>query len=453
MAKKTLKNKTTLTLKKVNTRKNRNTLKNRNIRKNRITGGANCPKIGFSQHIGECWHDGLSTALLYSDGLSEYHQKIFDDPHFDIEKIISTAREKSDKRLLPINIDDKDYDKFERLAKDYIESLYKRYMNDKLPTSKQLIKESSKKPLISPEKSWASAVKTRVRSNSTSMSLSCVESLFEIANINSLLPIKYTEQMHGGNPIHTYETIATVNYFLTSYNNHQYVEMSVFDIRLLIGTIGEILDFLKSTRQKIKTSHAVLLSLQSQSSFDAHLVSLITCEGKNYFYDDNGVYDSNYKLSAEFDWRPQLCTLFDKIITDFENIKKTGTDDDFEEKIKEYLESFNMMSILKQLNLEGVIGRFYLDYSFLNIYILELKNITDKFSQLQFFYNFKSIVSIYDNQRMLDFVNGYLLKIENKYDKVIEYFEMIASFNAERNIKNRKLFDVLYDFIKKISRK
>ncbi len=38
--------------------------------KNNLKGGAceKCPIWGFQQHIGECWHDSLSTIMLFSDG-------------------------------------------------------------------------------------------------------------------------------------------------------------------------------------------------------------------------------------------------------------------------------------------------------------------------------------------------------------------------------------------------
>ena len=44
----------------------------------KMNGGVvQCPKIGFHQHEGECWHDALSTSLLFTDGISEDIQELF----------------------------------------------------------------------------------------------------------------------------------------------------------------------------------------------------------------------------------------------------------------------------------------------------------------------------------------------------------------------------------------
>ena len=35
--------------------------------KNELIGGANCPQVGFHQHISECLHDSFLMIVLYSD--------------------------------------------------------------------------------------------------------------------------------------------------------------------------------------------------------------------------------------------------------------------------------------------------------------------------------------------------------------------------------------------------
>ena len=71
--------------------------------KNNLTGGANCPQIGYSQHFGECWHDALSTSLLYSDIISDDIQELF-NTNTNIHSIIDRIN-KSKAYLIPINID------------------------------------------------------------------------------------------------------------------------------------------------------------------------------------------------------------------------------------------------------------------------------------------------------------------------------------------------------------
>lgn len=438
MTRKTLNNKTFVTLKKVSTmiKKKRNTKKYRNtkkiirnmkIRKNKITGGANCPRIGYSQHLGECWHDGISTALLYSDVLSEHHQKIFDDPEFNLESIITTAREKSDKRLLPLNIEDKDYDKFETLSRGYINSLYERYMNDKLPTASELMKISSKKNSTMSTKKWSDVTRTRTRRGSISMSLSCVENLFGITNINNIHPRKYEYTSHGGNTTTYYESLATVNYFLTSYKNNKYIDMSVFNIKeLKKGTYAEIISKLKSTKDKINRSHAVLLNLKIMGDeMKGHIISLLTCNGENYVYDDNNGIHSSYDsgnelwLSEKFDWKTNLTALFDKLIKEFEATK--SSDIDFSEQQLKIFNNFDTKNIRQQLG--ALIGKYYLtSLSFLSINILELKDVKDDFLQLQIMYNNPEIIFTFNNQKIIAFVDEYLLKIKDKYDGLIKYF-------------------------------
>jgi hypothetical protein len=109
--------------------------------KNELSGGANCPRIGFSQHIGECWNDSFSMIMLYSDNLSEPIQQLFDndflwngkyDPNELWFEYINDFEH--NKHLLPPNIETReDFNKFLIEGKLYIEHLFNRYHNDKKP--------------------------------------------------------------------------------------------------------------------------------------------------------------------------------------------------------------------------------------------------------------------------------------------------------------------------------
>ncbi len=117
-----------------------------------LKGGANCPRLGFNQYSGQCWNDSFQMIILYSNGISEPIQKIFDDPVFqeinhdgtlefnppkDWLEYIKNYQQ--NKHLLPINIEtdnDKDCKRFINEGYNYISRLYKRYHNDKKAISK-----------------------------------------------------------------------------------------------------------------------------------------------------------------------------------------------------------------------------------------------------------------------------------------------------------------------------
>ena len=113
-------------------------------------GDVNCPKIGFHQHKGECWHDALSTILLYNDGISENVQNIFDVSNENESKLIINNKPFSEldisgneipQDLLPINFDLDNTDDKKKLieyAKEYIKYLSGRYINEKKKTQLEL---------------------------------------------------------------------------------------------------------------------------------------------------------------------------------------------------------------------------------------------------------------------------------------------------------------------------
>jgi hypothetical protein len=276
--------------------------------KKSLKGGANCPKVGFFQHIGECWHDAFSMVLLYSDGLSEHIQNVFDN-NFNVDECIEYAKQNSDRCLLPKNIKAKDYDKFIYHARQYISELYSRYMNDKKDFLEDLVLASN--PPID---------FSRARRNSITETLVCTKSIMDIRNINIKPEFKrdYTFEYHGATRFFyefSYEIIAIelfnyllLNYFpLTPYNlpikkkfihnETIYIKADIINI-LDLETLNEInMDELIRLYQEIlklesliDVCNGVIIHLYDNENYaSAHAAAFIKCKDKEFFYDNNSV--------------------------------------------------------------------------------------------------------------------------------------------------------------------
>jgi hypothetical protein len=256
-------------------------------------GGANCPKRGYSQHIGECWHDSLSTIFLYADELSEHAQELFDNPDFNINNIINRPNLHEYDYLMPINIDDAaDYDKFKEYSTEYIINLRYRYLNDKLPTKLPLYESRPITKLSLPE---ATTPIRRLRRNSISESLTCTEALYNITNINNANPKIFTKDFHPGSILISYIIYSTINYFLSSYVN-KFINVSYFHMDSLFNqSIIEMINELEDMKAIIKTAHAISIIISNNKHNQSHQVAFFSCNEDHYFYDDNGVYDPRFK--------------------------------------------------------------------------------------------------------------------------------------------------------------
>jgi hypothetical protein len=322
------------------------------LKNKKLIGGANCPKIGYFQHISECWHDALMIILLYSDGLSDHVQKIFDETDtykFDIDECIEYAITNSPQYLKPINISPADNIIFMEYAKEYIKSLFARYNNEKL----SIIPYDKIPPPIAPKPKFTLSPEiieanrkipdppikpSRYRRDSINESLSCNFSIFQITNINNTKRISYKHKIHGGNTLHTFTTISLYNYFLINYfpkkletpNTEQIFTMfdsiildqafSIGKIKMInnIESFNKILENIVYSLQemsfRINNCIGILLSVSHIFKIDklisgepiqanmGHAVAFIKCGGKEYFYDNNGVNPIEYK---DFEIKPQ----------------------------------------------------------------------------------------------------------------------------------------------------
>ena len=291
--------------------------------KNNLKGGAceKCPIWGFQQHIGECWHDSLSTIMLFSDGICDIIQQIFKN---DIETIITQINKNIDENkipdyYLPFNIEPSDKDFFKNEVNEYVRQLYFRYHNESKEVALlDTLKEDIKKyPFF--------------RQPSLDCSLDSIENIFNIVNINNNKPIKYLKDIHGGSTIHDLTVLSVINYCFMNYNRYanlnenKYITSFYLDLsynRLLVTNFNkkakEILeDYIKYIEYIISLLDTdilcIAISLINRETKTGHAQAFIKCNGKLYFYDNNGIEKIDYKFNTtlvEFNWKEYLKTKF-----------------------------------------------------------------------------------------------------------------------------------------------
>ncbi len=263
-----------------------------------LKGGANCPTIGFHQHDGECWNDVCMTILIYTDGISEGIQELFDAPIFnnDIEEGVrhhlTRVISESPKYLLPYNIPESYVENpiFIRIITNYLTNFIKRYRNDKAKLSYQATDEEKTKGLV--------------RQDSSSMSFACVDNIIKILNAN----IKHREHREsGGTIVNNIINASMFNYlFFYRLNKLLTVKEYVFDricnrymdivqrnenIRENILDANEFLNKkLDEIIKIIRKERNILINYQSHSKEEnyGHIVGVLQCNGKQIFYDNEG---------------------------------------------------------------------------------------------------------------------------------------------------------------------
>jgi hypothetical protein len=390
-----------------------------------------CPKTGFHQHKGECWNDALSTILIYSDGISENIQEIFDSS-FNFDDCVRYAKIHSPKYLLPINIEDEDYDKYVKYCKKYFNNIYKRYINE----YKDIY------------------TLRRRRRNSENLSLNCIENSFEIYNINNSKSILYNEGMggHGGEYIYYLTIISNFNYFMMNYKNKSsniyIIDHHKFNLpEICITNKLSDLNFMKYLLSLEQLS-GIVINLSPINVFrtgsNLHAMSFFSCGNKQYFYDDNGITDEpvykNFVTFIEFNWREYLTTKINFII---DEITKNINDNN--------LDLYYLFSdFLFGHSTDNTIGRSYLEDYNIDSLLFIYKNRIDE--TMKYDIHIKDIISysIYTNNRTFELFfyfidrnpdNIYILEYifnQNKdlFKKILEkLFINSSKFN----------FDIIYE--------
>ncbi len=432
--------------------------------KNNLIGGANCPRIGFSQHRGECWHDSLSTCLLYSDGLSEHIQSIFDNPSIRIDDIIYRDPSTFKEYLLPINIEPENRAAYLEFAKKYILSLRGRYLNDKLP---KLIS-----PIVSstndvPKPPPPILIPRRARRDSLSYSLQCVSNIFDIININASYQEVYDDYIHIGTSVHNYIVLETINYFLTSYNTNKFIDSLFIDINNMykLNNNIEMIQQFNMLKNNIQKAHSIYLNFDNIDGKVGHAVSLITCNNLHYFYDDNHLhyfYDDNHvdekeSLMVEFNWKQELIYRIDNLIylytyytiPQLQALIKTKLSTNNLNILKNVLSDFlfDRPNILNKIydrpQQFGTIGHEYLkDYNLRSMLLLRLENLPQPipiFKDFHVLHDYKITLSRFNNKRANDVLKSYI--------KIIHTNDLFRLFAISLDYNNSINAQIIFDHI------
>ena len=273
-----------------------------------------CPKIGFEQHKGECWHDSFSTIMLFSDDFSETIQKIF-TPDFSADMRIRKVTSRTDvypKYFLPPNITDTetDFKKFCEYGKIYLNNLFLLYQNELKPIDKRVDAEK--------------------------ISISCVSRVYDIININRIDEKKFNIHDHGGSIPDNIINACLYNYFLREPKSN-YLILNHFDLTSITPKeLGSLLEL-------IPKCFGIYISLDpiDNSISAGHVTGFFSCKNKQYFFDNQGISEDkdNKNTFVEFQWKKYLTEKINKLLSD-KDVTYSIISDFFTTHGKKYLKEY-----------------------------------------------------------------------------------------------------------------
>ncbi len=418
-----------------------NTLNNNNKYlklKNKLTGGANCPQVGFHQHIGECVHDSFLMIILYSDNFSEHIQALFDSPNFNIEHCMSADRDPSNKLFLPIQIEILSPE-FKRHSLEYIKNIFERYTNEKLTFAddEALLSLSSQRlgfrPVYAPPSIKPESLPRLHRRDSINESLACIYSSTYITNINMVEHGKteYSHNKHNSNYLNTLTNIGLINYYLVNYRpaniftssttsaNKKFLSVVPFglfemfnintddldDLDVLLEQINGKLDYLHSLINSDQLLGINLnLGINDEPELSGHEVAFIKCNGSEKFYDNNGVhevdsyepfdeteppnttelvkYPESYmkkeaNLTVNFNWKQYLLDIIDEYRDKLRRIRGNDIMEELNKMALLFSKFFTRDDSLKKYGGNDLYGSEYLENYFIKyLYLIFVNDVS-----------------------------------------------------------------------------
>ena len=251
-------------------------------------GGVLCPNYGFTQHTGECWHDGFSTIILFSDIINERIQSIILDENFDLDNFIYSK--KLYNFLLPINYDFTEVDKFNLISKIYIEAFISRFKNKMIDNELSLKEFIDKKPSVE-EKKLSPLPERITRSSSYINSITCASNTNERYNHNHNYILEKWDSP-GGIDLHELLNLQLINYYFQV--DKTFINIKKFNKK----NISELtLDFMHNI-----TGISLYLNDKHTKIFkDRHYTAFYKCNEQLYYYDNEGLENGN--VIIEFNWK------------------------------------------------------------------------------------------------------------------------------------------------------
>jgi hypothetical protein len=286
-----------------------------------LKGGKKCPTLGFHQHIGECWHDAYSTIMLFTDNISNNAQHILENYTKDFETVEELVEDilnfseinQNLKILLPLNIDDSVYEKYERYSRNYLINLFNRYLNEGLKLKKDVIIPKNKRLQMG-----------LIRQNSVKKSLLCTTNVFNIININNNnMDTHNVITQPGLHEKNLYFITCTLNYYLINYilpndrktktpeemndipKNYIYNQFINIDeiFNTKITTPNQLISRLLQIKESLNKCDAINIGISKYNSKLSdignfvgnddvnigHMLCMFTCDKIGYFYDNEGI--------------------------------------------------------------------------------------------------------------------------------------------------------------------
>ena len=358
-----------------------------------------CPKKGFIQHSGECWHDAFSMILLYTDDLSDDIHELFNKWLSDetlINSYVESMFESYDARkyLLSPNIDYFD-DNIKLNIKDYIFNLFRRYKRELEYQKSDLTKETKK----------------LYKQESQEFSLNCIKKSFYLNKIN--MSQKYAiypdfDAGHGGRSDYNYLNKSIINFMFAKTKKIQMIHISIKD---LINKRD--FDLIK-IQKLIKSCKCLQIDLRLDQIADIHSYhsfGFFVCNNESIFYDDNIGELFPDRISIRYiDWKSILL---------------------------QYFQSYDTL-----ININDIFTTccaYYKDYPYKDITAMTFYYLDDLDSN-DYYYT-PGIHCLFENKQSIDYWNNKLIDIMTGKNSYFNLYEELNKFSLAPQI-----LDILLDY-------
>jgi hypothetical protein len=278
--------------------------KNKYFKLKHLIGSAvceKCPKLGFIQHSGECWHDSFSMIVLFTDDLSTdiqyyFNQWLSNPGMIDsyLESIFTNYEEQ--KYLLPSNI-------------NFITEEIKRNI---ILYVKQLFERYKKEFLYHDERDEVKIGELRQLSLDTS--LQCVKTSYDFYNINALDKLKheFSSKEHGGLTEFSFINLSILNFMLAKETIIRMVDIDLEYVKLQYISL-DIVKKLINNCKGIEIHFSIDVADKGTIQTLYHSIACFICNNIEYIYDNERGTIATQTSIKEYKWKSDLLKYFESV--------------------------------------------------------------------------------------------------------------------------------------------